>query len=474
MVFSLWSGQSVRGGERQVEREGGALSRAALDVDLAAVGGDDLAGDGQPEAQRLAWRRGPARGRTSRRRGRGARPGCPRRCRPRRSARCGRRPRRRPRRGCGRPRRCAPGRCRPGCRRRARSARGPPAPAAGRTPQRRSSSIPASRARASNRSMASATRSAGATGWRSSWTRPCSIRVRSSRSLIIASSRSESCRAASSSSTCLALSGPTTSSSSRWTAIWMLVSGVFSSWLTVETMSLLSWSTRRNLVTSVRTTAAPSRPSAASSDGQHVRQEEALLAVVAQAEGVVQARRCRTVGRPPRTSAERGSQQPRAAPRAWRWPRRSRRGAGAPPGWPARRRRSGRPPRPGRGTSRSSPAPSSAPVPAGRSRPGGTRGSSGPWSLNAAASSPSSSCVVAGTTWSRSPRAIARVARGHGADRLEDRTAQRHGDQRGDDRRDQQGDHHQPDRRGGRLARRGRSRPPCSAGSGRAPRRPGA
>ena len=42
---------------------------------------------------------------------------------------------------------------------------------------------------------------------------------------------------------------------------WMLVSGVFNSWLTVETISLLSWSTSRNLVTSVRTTAAPSSPS---------------------------------------------------------------------------------------------------------------------------------------------------------------------------------------------------------------------
>ena len=39
------------------------------------------------------------------------------------------------------------------------------------------------------------------------------------------------------------------------------VSGVFSSWLTVETMSLLSWSTSRNLVTSASTTAAPRVPS---------------------------------------------------------------------------------------------------------------------------------------------------------------------------------------------------------------------
>ena len=117
---------------------------------------------------------------------------------------------------------------------------------------------------------------------RSSLTRPCSIRVRSSRSLIIARMRSASCRAASSSSTCLGVSGPTTSSSRRWTAICTLVSGVFSSWLTVETMSLLSRSSRWNLVTSTRSTAAPISSSVAGADRHDAGQEVPLLAAVGQ------------------------------------------------------------------------------------------------------------------------------------------------------------------------------------------------
>ena len=193
--------------------------------------------------------------------------------------------------GSCRPGRCAPGRCRSGCRRRARPARGPPGPAAVRTPRPPFRSTPASSrpgprtARPPRRPGRPRRRAAGR-----AVSRPCSIRVRSSRSLIIASSRSESCRAARSSSTCLGVSGPTTSSSSRWTAIWTLVSGVFSSWLTVETMSLLSWSTSRNLVTSWSTTAAPSSPVVAA-DRQDAGQEEPLLAVVAEAEGVLQAGR---------------------------------------------------------------------------------------------------------------------------------------------------------------------------------------
>ena len=55
-----------------------------------------------------------------------------------------------------------------------------------------------------------------------------------------------------------ASSGPTVSSSSRCRARRTLVSGVFSSWLTVATRSLLIWSSRRKRVTSLRTTAAPS------------------------------------------------------------------------------------------------------------------------------------------------------------------------------------------------------------------------
>ncbi len=44
-------------------------------------------------------------------------------------------------------------------------------------------------------------------------------------------------------------------------AICTLVNGVFSSWLTVETMSLFNRSSKWNLVTSSRTTAAPSNSS---------------------------------------------------------------------------------------------------------------------------------------------------------------------------------------------------------------------
>ena len=56
----------------------------------------------------------------------------------------------------------------------------------------------------------------------------------------MASNRSELPRASSNSSTCLGVSGPTVSSRSRWMAMLMLVRGVFNSWLTVATRSLLN------------------------------------------------------------------------------------------------------------------------------------------------------------------------------------------------------------------------------------------
>ncbi len=253
-----------RRGQRHAED--GPLAGAAFALDRAAVGRDDFADDRQPQAA-------AARGRIARNAkvplenqrqifGRNAGAGI----RHRENHVAGRSFRRQrdppAARACGPGRfpagsagRAATGPCRP-----APAGQGPGLPA--RTPR------PGPAARGWKASNAARNKVAGDSGCRRSWLPPCSKRARSKRLLIMANSRSALSRASTRSSSCLGSSGPTSSCRSRCSTRRMLVSGVFSSWLTVATMLLFTSSRRRNRVTSSSSTAAPNVADAASRIGR--------------------------------------------------------------------------------------------------------------------------------------------------------------------------------------------------------------
>ena len=105
----------------------------------------------------------------------------------------------------------------------------------------------------------------------------------------MANSRSALSRASTSSSSCFGSSGPTSSCRSRCSTRRMLVSGVFSSWLTVATMLLFTSSKRRNRVTSSSSTAAPKRGRRGIANRQDPRQIGMGLLPVLQDDDLVEA-----------------------------------------------------------------------------------------------------------------------------------------------------------------------------------------